>query len=162
MQSWNHQLKDIRLCVLSLVRLFETPWAMAGQAPLSAEFSIQEYWSGFPFPSQGSGGRCWGPGVGIFLTQGSNLHVLRLLPWQVDSLPVQHPGSPLCTCLFDFSAKKDFFGFFLHVKRMEEVTKEKNRLGFINLLNFCNSKHNEHNKGQDLGCIHNLMDERGQ
>ena len=28
---------------------------------------------------------------GIFLTQGSNLHLLR---WQVDSLPLSHLGSP--------------------------------------------------------------------
>ena len=28
-----------------------TPWAIAHQAPLSMEFSMQEYWSGLPFPS---------------------------------------------------------------------------------------------------------------
>ena len=28
-----------------------TPWAVAHQAPLSIEFSRQEYWSGQPFPS---------------------------------------------------------------------------------------------------------------
>jgi len=28
-----------------------TPWTIASQAPLSMEFSRQEYWSGFPFPS---------------------------------------------------------------------------------------------------------------
>ena len=28
-----------------------TPWAVADQAPLSMEFSRQEYWSGFPFLS---------------------------------------------------------------------------------------------------------------
>ena len=38
-------------CVLSRVRLFVTPWPC--QAPLSMEFSRQEYWSGFPFPSPG-------------------------------------------------------------------------------------------------------------
>ena len=27
------------------------PWTVAGQAPLSMEFSRQEYWSGLPFPS---------------------------------------------------------------------------------------------------------------
>ena len=27
------------------------PWTVACQAPLSAEFSRQEYWSGLPFPS---------------------------------------------------------------------------------------------------------------
>jgi len=32
---------------------FVTPWTVAHQAPLSMEFSGQEYWSGFPFPSPG-------------------------------------------------------------------------------------------------------------
>ena len=35
------------------VRLFVTPWTVACQAPLSMEFSKQEYWSGLPFPSSG-------------------------------------------------------------------------------------------------------------
>ena len=41
-----------------------TPWTVAHQAPLSMEFSRQEYWSGLPFPSpldfttQG-----WNPGL---------------------------------------------------------------------------------------------------
>ena len=30
-----------------------TPWTVACQAPLSMEFSGQEYWSGLPFPSSG-------------------------------------------------------------------------------------------------------------
>ena len=30
-----------------------TPWTVAHQAPLSKEFSRQEYWSGQPFPSPG-------------------------------------------------------------------------------------------------------------
>ena len=33
--------------------LFATPWTAACQAPLSMEFSRQEYWSGLPFPSPG-------------------------------------------------------------------------------------------------------------
>ena len=36
---------------LSRVWLFATPWTVAHQAPLSMEFSRQEYWSGLPFPS---------------------------------------------------------------------------------------------------------------
>ena len=28
-----------------------TPWTAARQAPLSTDFSRQEYWSGLPFPS---------------------------------------------------------------------------------------------------------------
>jgi len=31
---------------------------------------------------------------GIFLTQGSNLHLLHLLHWQEDSLPLMPPGKP--------------------------------------------------------------------
>ena len=41
------------LCVLSRVRLFVTPWTVACQAPLSIEFSRQEYWGGLPHPSPG-------------------------------------------------------------------------------------------------------------
>ena len=36
---------------LSHVRLFETPWTVAYQAPLSMGFSRQEDWSGMPLPS---------------------------------------------------------------------------------------------------------------
>ena len=39
--------------LLSCVRLFATPWAVAHQDPLSMGFSKQEYWSGLPFPPPG-------------------------------------------------------------------------------------------------------------
>ena len=39
--------------LLSHVWLFATPWTVDHQAPLSMEFSRQEYWSGLPFPSPG-------------------------------------------------------------------------------------------------------------
>ena len=39
--------------VTHCVRLVVTPWTVAHQAPLSMEFSRQEYWSGLPFPSLG-------------------------------------------------------------------------------------------------------------
>ena len=32
---------------------FRDPWTVALQAPLSIEFSRQEYWSGLPFPTLG-------------------------------------------------------------------------------------------------------------
>ena len=38
---------------LSRARLFVTPWTVVYKAPLSMEFSRQEYWSGLPFPSPG-------------------------------------------------------------------------------------------------------------
>ena len=41
------------LCMLSLVLTFATPWTVAYQAPLSIEFSRQEYWSGLPFSPPG-------------------------------------------------------------------------------------------------------------
>ena len=72
-----------RLCLLNLIWLFAIPWMRAYQAPLSVEFSRQEYWSRYHLLFQG-----------IFLTQGSNLSLLRLLHWQVDFLPLHHLGSP--------------------------------------------------------------------
>ena len=38
---------------LSHVRLFATPWTIAYHVPPSMVFSMQEYWSGLPFPSPG-------------------------------------------------------------------------------------------------------------
>ena len=37
----------------SQVHLFETPWTVAHQVPLSMGFPRQEYWSGLPFSSPG-------------------------------------------------------------------------------------------------------------
>ena len=39
-------------CMLSHVQLFATPWTVA-RIPLSTGFSMQEYWSGLPFPPPG-------------------------------------------------------------------------------------------------------------
>ena len=47
---WNWCLS---VCVCSVVSLSSTPWAVAHQAPLSMEFSRQEYWSRLPFSSRG-------------------------------------------------------------------------------------------------------------
>ena len=58
---------------------YVTPWTVDHQATLSVRFSRPEYWSGLPFPL-----------LGIFLTQGSNLH---LLYWQAKSLSLSHLGS---------------------------------------------------------------------
>ena len=63
---------------LSRVRLCVTPWTVAYEAPLSMEFSRQEYWSGLPFPSPG------------------DLPHLGIEPWspalQADALPSKPPG----------------------------------------------------------------------
>ena len=49
-QKFNNLYK-VKVKLLSHVRLFVTPWTVAYQAPLSVEFSRQEYCSGLPFPS---------------------------------------------------------------------------------------------------------------
>ena len=74
------------LCSVSQLCLthYVTPWTVAHQAPLSMEFSRQEYWSELPVPSPG-----------IFQTQRSSPCLLHLLNRQADSLPLSQLGSPL-------------------------------------------------------------------
>ena len=43
----------VKVKLLSHVQFFSTPWNVAYEAPLSMGFSMQESWSGFPFPSPG-------------------------------------------------------------------------------------------------------------
>ena len=57
-----------------------TPWTVACQAPLSVEFSRQEYQRGLPFPSPGDL-----PDPGIKLGSPA---------LQVDSLPTEASGKP--------------------------------------------------------------------
>ena len=55
------------------------PWTVACQAPLSLEFSRQEYWSGLPCPPPGDLPK---PGIEP-----------RPLALQADSLPSEPPGN---------------------------------------------------------------------
>ena len=72
------------MCVLIRVRLFVTAWTVAHQDPLSMGSSSQV---GFHSLLQG-----------IFLTQGLNPYLLRLLHRQADPLLLSHQGSiPLDT-----------------------------------------------------------------
>ena len=66
---------------LSIAWLFATPWTVAYKAPLSVEFSCQEYWSGLPFPSPGD-----------LLDLGTELGSPAL---QADALPSEPPGKSL-------------------------------------------------------------------
>ena len=50
---WIYRFQGVHACSVSRVQLFVTPWAVVRQAPLSMEFSRQEYWSGLPFPYPG-------------------------------------------------------------------------------------------------------------
>ena len=59
-----------------------TPWTVACQAPLSMEFSRQEYWDRLPFSS---------------LMDFPNPEIKPRSPaLQADSLPPEPPGKPLC------------------------------------------------------------------
>ena len=64
----------------SRVQLCVTPWTAAHQAPLSMEFSRQEYWSGLPRSRPGDL-----PNPGI---------IPRSPALQADSLPSEAPGKP--------------------------------------------------------------------
>ena len=68
------------VCVFSHFQVFASPWTVTCQAPVSLEFSSQEYWSGLSFPP-----------LGIFLIQGSNPRLLHLM---AGSLPLSHLESP--------------------------------------------------------------------
>ena len=67
----------------SHIQLFATLWAVACQSPLSMGFS-----------SKNTGMCCHDLLQGLFPTQGTNLHLLCLLHWQVGSLPLASPGKP--------------------------------------------------------------------
>ena len=79
-QPWSHVWM---LSCFSLVQLFVTLWTIACQAPLSTEFSRQQYWSGL----QSS------PPEDL-----SDLGIEPMSPaspiLQADSLPLSHRGSP--------------------------------------------------------------------
>ena len=87
MLSWVHAQS------LSRVWLFVTLWTIANQAPLSVEYSRQEYWTTYPFPSPG------------------DLSDPRIEPrspvsaaLQVDSLPLHHLGSPNTIIMFVYKS----------------------------------------------------------
>ena len=83
-----------------LTQVERKEWAC--HAPLSMGFSRQEYWSGLPFPSsKDTGVGSYFLLQGVFLTQGSNLHLLH---WQMRSLPLSQQGSPFLFLKWDFSA----------------------------------------------------------
>ena len=85
------------VCVLvaQCVQLFVTPWTAAHQAPLSMEFSRQEYWRGLLTPSPGD-----------HPDPGTEPQSPAL---QVDSSPSEPPGKPLET-LYRMEINKWIFG----------------------------------------------------
>ena len=86
-QIWNKGQTIIRCAnTLGVVKWYPSRLLTAKKkkknAPLSMEFSRQEYWSGVPFPPPGD-----------LLSQGLSLHLLHLLLGR-QSLPLVPPGKP--------------------------------------------------------------------
>ena len=83
-------------CMLSysVVSDSATPWTVALQAPLSMGFSRQEYWSGLPCPLPGD----------LPDPEGWNRHLLCLLHWQADSLPLSRLGGLMSLCKYKKSS----------------------------------------------------------
>ena len=70
----------VQVLVAQSCPAFATPWTVAHQAPLSMEFSRQEYWNGLSFPFPGD---LPDPGIKY-----------RSPTLQADSLPSELPGKP--------------------------------------------------------------------
>ena len=96
--------------VFSRVWLFAAPWAIAHQAPLSLEFSKQEYCRGLPFPTPGDHPD---PGTEptsaalageFFTTEPPGKPVLYLDSTLVNILPYLYPFlyDSTCMCVFFF------------------------------------------------------------
>ena len=84
-KTQNHYPKAEKYCVLSCSVTSDSWWPMDCSPPVSSICGI--------FQNTGAG--CQFLLLGIFLTQGSNLRLLRLLHWQADSLALALPGKPL-------------------------------------------------------------------
>ena len=85
-----------------LLQLFATPWNVAQQAPLSMEFSRQEYWSGLPYPPPEDL-----PDLGI---------EPRSPTFQADSLLYVPPGKPKNDIMMCVHAKSREGRVYLFVK----------------------------------------------
>ena len=83
--TYNYNIVKVKL--LSRVRLFETPWTVAYQAPPSMGLSRQEYWSGLLFLSPGD---LPDPGIKP-----------RSPAFQADTLTSEPPGKPFESILVD-------------------------------------------------------------
>ena len=105
------EFESQRVCThaqpLSCVWHVVTPWTVAGQAPLSMEFSRQEYWSGFPFPSPGD-----------LPAQGSNPCLLHR---QADSLSLCLLGSPPC----GFKSQSELHSFRKRLTHLQTSKENK-------------------------------------
>ena len=105
---------------------YVTPWTVAHQAPLSMDFSRQEYWSGLPFPSPGDL-----PDPGIKSKSPSLL---------ADSLSSDPLGKPHTMKYQTIKKKKEIMPFVatwmdLKIITLSEVSqKEKDKYYIVSLI----------------------------
>ena len=121
-ESWKPLVLAIYLHVLSVTQLYPTLLRLHGLWPARLLCS----WN---FPSKNTGVGCHFLLQGIFLTQGSNLHLLYLLHWQMGSLPLYQQGNPLAIyrCVKMYNK---------HFKFIIVLSKLDNHLYFVP-FNFC-------------------------
>ena len=85
------------LSSFSCIKLFMTIWTIACQAPLSMDFSRQEYWSGLPFPSPGD------------LSNSGIEPVSLMSPTLAGRFPLVLPGKPhvyICTYTYIYISEE--------------------------------------------------------
>ena len=124
----------------SRVQLFGTPWAVAGQAPLSMGFSREEHWSGLPFPSPDD---LPDPGTEP-----------RSPVLQADSLPLRHWDSPL-GCRTMIYLRRNFgsepVSQSVKCAKSEDVETSASQRYFVCAIHVC--KH-----AQSLSCVQLFCD----
>ena len=106
---------ELGACMLSCVWLFLTLWTVDHQAPLSMEFSRQEYWSGLPFHTPGY---LTDPGIelaslvspaladGFFTTSPNSVSVqfsCSVIPTLCEPMDCSTPGLPVHHQLPEFT-----------------------------------------------------------
>ena len=91
----------------------------------------------------------------IFLTQGSNLHLLH---WQVDSLPLRHQRNPWNESFVNHCGKKKKdFKRTVSNRHVDEITFLRNEGRYsLHLLSFCISRSQEMSSQQCLPSEHTL------
>ena len=119
---------------LSCVWLFETPWTVAHQAPLSMGFSRQESWNGLPFPSPRY---WWLLYYCVHEFNSIDLYTLKSLQWQiyeVDELGAyytewnmsERERQILCINAYIWNLERQYWRF--HMQGSKGDTDVKNRL----------------------------------
>ena len=81
---------ELCACVLCMLNCFSRVWLFATIWTIAPRLLCPR-----DSPGKNTGVGCHALLQGIFLTQGSNQRLLRLLHWQVGSLPLAPPAAPL-------------------------------------------------------------------